>query len=244
MYENQYISIDISITDSANYIIYTSNLTITATSNTTYLNFITTILGQSHSILKQTSYTIILNSPKNTGPSAVAAVVGTVNQVIMSVVASSAASSLLAGNQPSLVWTSLNTAQMLGYVPLQNIKIPQALNDFLINLLPAGILPNLWVSYHVYECESTHIIDSFINYGFTCNYLITNTGEIAFAFVVSLSILPLLTFFYFVTRGKAKTYFLKKIKEYRWNYFIRFWIEGYLDIVIPVIISVSTVISK
>ena len=103
MYENQYISININITDTANYIIIPNTLAITATSNTTYLNFITTILGQSYSILKQTDYTIILNSPKNTGPSAVAAAVSTVNQVLMSVVASSAASSLLTGNQPSLV---------------------------------------------------------------------------------------------------------------------------------------------
>ena len=115
------------------------------------------------------------------------------------------------------------------------------LHNFLMSIQPINILPNYWISTGIYNCTSSDIQSQFLSYGYTCNYFITNTGELLLVLVVYLSLFPCLVLLYITTSGKAKNYFLIQIKGYRWNLLIRFWIEGFLDMMIACIITMNTV---
>ena len=196
-------------------------------------------LGESNSILSVLEYscTLILTN----GADSLSKVMQNINTVISTLVAGSVFTSVMSNNQPSLVWASLNTAQILCYVPLQNIALPNTLNNFLKAIQPINILPNYWISTGFYNCTDTEINAQFFSYGYSCNYFITNTGELLLAFTLSVAILPFFVIIYYLTTGKVSRYFFSKISEYRWNFFIRYWIEGFIDLMIACVISFSTV---
>lgn len=164
-----------------------------------------------------------------------------IGTVVMSVLVASAVASAFMNSQPSLVWTTLNTAQVLCYIPLHNIALPSMLSTFYKSIQPINILPNFWKTQSYYQCNSKSIIKPFRDYGYTCMYFITNTGEISLALILSIILLILFALLRLITWGKAKVFFNGKIKKFYWNYFIRFWLESFLDIMIPCVISLNNV---
>lgn len=167
--------------------------------------------------------------------------ISSAGSVVMSIVTASAATSAFMNNQPSLVWTTLNTAQVLCYIPLHNIILPSVLSSFYKSIQPINIVPNLWKTQFYYECNSMTIIEPFRDYGYTCMYFITNTGEISLTFIILVFLLLLFMVLKLIICGRAKSFFNEKVKKFRWNYFIRFWLESFLDIVIPCVISLNNV---
>ena len=146
-------------------------------------------------------------------------------------------------SQPSVVWTTINTVQILCYVPLQNIDLPNNLFTFFKSLQPISLIPNIWEILNVNQCNS-NLISPFYKYGYTCEYFVTNTGEVFLAFIVSILYLFVILILFCVCFGQTKSFLLKLIKMYKWGYFIRFWMEAFLDIAIPCIISVNYVINN
>ena len=203
------------------------------------IQFNNQLIGASNSLLAIMQYSTSINLIQSTD--LLSQTLQKINTVISVLAAGSAMSSIALNNQPSLVWASLNTAQILCYVPLQNIALPTGLHNFLMSIQPINILPNYWISTGIYNCTSSDIQSQFLSYGYTCNYFITNTGELLLVLVVYLSLFPCLVLLYITTSGKAKNYFLIQIKGYRWNLLIRFWIEGFLDMMIACIITMNTV---
>ena len=144
-------------------------------------------------------------------------------------------------NNPSFVWTTINTVQLLCYIPLQNIEIPNKLYVFFRGLQPISLIINILKVYNLYDCESEGLNSKFVKYGYKCKYFITNIGEVLLAFGLSILYLILVYVLYLVTCSKVKYFLAKKLKEYKWSYIVRFWIEGYLDIAIPCIITLNNV---
>jgi len=146
-------------------------------------------------------------------------------------------------SHPSLVWTTINTVQLLCYIPLQNIELPSNLFTFFRSLQPINMIPNLWNALKISQCRS-NIVPPFKKYNYICEYFVTNTGEIFVAFIISILYFFLILILFCFSCGKTKSFFLKLIIKYRWSYFIRFWMEAFLDIAIPSVISMNFVMNN
>ena len=222
------------------YDIQIPEISVTSNSNFLVITFVTAIIGISNSTLNQTIYNLNLNPIlSNSTPDSVITAFSAVGNAIVAVVSASAVSSILIGNPPSIVWLSLNTAQLLCYVPLQNIILPDRLNGFLKSIQPIRILPNIWKASNTYNCETSEIHESFKNYDYACSYFITNTGEVTLALLCSLILLLFLSILYLITKGKVNLH--KKIKDYKWDAVLRFWIESFIDIMIACILTINNV---
>lgn len=143
-------------------------------------------------------------------------------------------------NRPSIIWTTINTVQILCYVPLQNVKITKTLFNFFKILQPISIIPNIWNFLMLQQCDSS-LVPPFYEYGYTCEYFILNTGEIFLAFLLSVTYFLLLLLLFCVCEGKVKQFLFLLVKKYKWNFFIRYWIESFVDIAIPCIITMNNV---
>ena len=155
-------------------------------------------------------------------------------------VATAIFSSFSTGN-PSVIWSCLNTAQIISYIPLHNIDLSTNVYRFFYSLQIRTIVPNIWNITDTLSCDLETINEFFRKYGYKCNNFIFNTGEITAAFVVSLLTFPLLFLTSLIAKGRVKEFLKKKFKEIKWNFFLRFWIEAYIDIVIPTVISFNIV---
>lgn len=142
---------------------------------------------------------------------------------------------------PSIVWTTINTVQLLCYIPLQNIPIPNTLYTFFRTLQPISLIPNIFEIYKILDCVHENQNSKFIKYGYKCTYFVTNTGEVIFAFGLSILYLIFVYILYLITCGKVKAFIARQLKKYKWSYIVRFWIEGYLDIAIPCLITLNNV---
>lgn len=143
-------------------------------------------------------------------------------------------------NQGSIM-ISLNTIQILSYIPLFNIKIPVFLKLFLVGVRPLSIFPNFWYLFKSQLCETPEILTQFYDYGFTCKNFLFNIGELILLFAIGIFLLFLLTGCYILTCRSFKAYLLTKIMCFKYSYFIRFWLQSYIDLGIATVISIKFV---
>ena len=205
------------------------------------INITSEIVGKSNSVLQQKFYQISILSSTGS-PITFYSVATILNTLALSIAMATSLSSIFTNTQPSMVWATFNTVQILSYLPLQNIQFPPDLENFLILIQSINILPNLCLFMNLYNCNSPEIIVPFVIYGYTCSYFVTNIAQTVLAFVILILSLLCFWIFYKTTGGKAQEYFLKRIKDFKYNALIRFWIESFIEIVIASVISANTVI--
>ena len=244
IFESKLIPHALDPINSRNYTINVTGVTITSTSNIIYIVFIIPIVSKMNSTLENLNYSCSLLPEPNTYANTFLSAAKTAVQAVMAVAGAVGVSSVFSGNQVSFIWTSLNTIQIICCIPLQNITLPPFLYNFLLETRPMKILPNFWIKYFYYTCITEQIITPFREYDFECKYFITNTGEITFVLIFLLGFFPILLLFYIITSGKVKKYFLEKLQNYKWNAFLRFSIESFIDILIPCVITLNTVLYK
>jgi hypothetical protein len=205
------------------------------------------VVGQitsiSNSLLKKTQFFCYIEKPvffEVTNPYILEVSI----DIILSVSIFSAISSIFLRSKNGSVWISLNTIQMLSYVPLFNIKIPDILTFFLLGIRPVSVLPNPFEILGKFSCTTPAIPIKFQEYGYTCKHFILNSGEILFFFLIGLCFFLVFFISYSITCRRCrllKQFFKKKLKTYKYSFFFRFWIQSYTDIVLITAISLNFV---
>ncbi|OMJ66911.1 hypothetical protein SteCoe_36085 [Stentor coeruleus] len=143
-------------------------------------------------------------------------------------------------SNPSAAWPLLSTIQLISYIRLGSNPLTPQLRTFLGGLGQYEIIPNL--GYLVFSPNSsTQPYLEARKYGFQSSVFWINLGETFAIFFAILSLWPIL-------KLARRSKFLKnsaKVKKilanYRYSFFIRFWIQAYLDIGICAIIQLRSV---
>ena len=198
------------------------------------------IKGQFNSILKQLTYNCILITPPLLIYKLSALLTSISNAAKITVVASGIASIFLSSSNGSF-WVTFNTIQIISYIPLFNIKIPDFLKFFLIGVRPAKMLPNFWTYTGIFDCDTPEISEQFYEYGFTCNYFLLNIGVFLLVFFGAIFVLIFILIFYCICCKPCKPIIYKKLLDFRFSFFIRFWIHSYVELLMAATISLNFV---
>ena len=201
---------------------------------TIYLKF-ENLLSKNLSLLDELEYTYVLNNALSPFLRSISS--GVVNTIVVAGISSS----IINSNDP-YIWVSVNTIQLLSYTPLLNIKFPRFLERFLIELRPLSIIEFPWLNDKIFQCNTNDINPRFYFYGFSCKNFLNISVEVFLSFAGGIVVAFILIILNFIPNFKIKSFCSLKLKSYKYAFFIRFWIQAYIELLIPSVISINFVI--
>jgi hypothetical protein len=162
-----------------------------------------------------------------------AAEIGTVTTAsIITVISVSAVLGFSTGSLTSL-WVLINNLQIVGYIPMMDLKLSSTLIEFYKSLLGYSFIPSAFNFFVIDESEAPP--ESAVRVGMGSSLFISNTGESLTAFLLFLALWPAFYLFSKIPAlAQVRKHFKKVCRSYRWNFFIRFMIEGYIELVLAV----------
>ncbi|OMJ91055.1 hypothetical protein SteCoe_6525 [Stentor coeruleus] len=146
---------------------------------------------------------------------------------------------------PASLWSFVSTIQMLVYIYLANIDIGIRLRSSLIGLKKYQAFPNLFPYFYVYPGKD-HEFTKAANLGFPTNSILYNLGRWISCFMIFITLFFVLSSLkYLLGRTKFKDSGIynkikEKCQEYHYGFFLRFWIQGYIEFSVAVAISLYT----
>jgi hypothetical protein len=138
------------------------------------------------------------------------------------------------------VWCFINTLQIISIIPLINVDLPDYLFAVLTGSRSYIPIPN-FIGKLVPKEGSTSFYRAYL-LGFSRPEFIYNTGEALSGIIAIILIYPILLLIRKLTRAKYSKKYLFKLLEsyisnYRWNVFLRFLLESYLEITLSAFIQ-------
>ena len=160
--------------------------------------------------------------------SATTSKVANVTTTITKAVISTSITAAIVSN-PSSFWTLFNTIEFISFLPLNSVKYPQKLKTFIQSFGSYSMIP--------IPIKSKNLIDKGPNpykeaddYGLETSLIIVNTF-IYFATFVGFIVILLILLLLRAIGGCGYIEFInRKIEDYKFGFFIRFWIQGYLGL--------------
>lgn len=163
-------------------------------------------------------------------------------KAVTQIVVSSSIGSAFISN-PSAVWSIINTIQLISYIPLNSNPIPDRLKSFVKGLGSyTEIIPNPFTNIF----DSRTLSDPYLQarkFGTNTSVFWINIGPSMITFLFIVSMWPFLSLISNFKLGKFSVKIKKILKNYRYNFFLRFWIQAYLDIGVAALIQLRSVIS-
>ena len=147
---------------------------------------------------------------------------------------------LVVFEEPSSLWTFLNTAQIICYMPLHNISLPENLYNFLVSFKTTELIPSFGELVYQGTGSTGPHIQVWKDYGFRSKLFSVNAGQSICIALGLLALLPLVGLGS-LSSSKLGNYFKTKLKKFRWCAFLRLWLEVYIDVVAAATISVANI---
>ena len=136
-------------------------------------------------------------------------------------------------NNPSSLWGFVSWIQYMCYLRLLGFDLPSRFEGLLKGLTDYNMIPNVFST--MIETEPISVPNKYIkNYGFDTSYIIVNAGKFFLAFIAIICMNFLLGLIKLCIKCIKSSLFKEKIDEslgtYKFNKYLRFWIQSYLDI--------------
>ncbi|OMJ66271.1 hypothetical protein SteCoe_36945 [Stentor coeruleus] len=168
----------------------------------------------------------------------IVAMANSTKAVTQVVVSSSLGSSVV--SNPAAAWMIINTIQLISYIPLNSNPMPDGLDAFITGL---GGYTEMIPNPFAYIFDSRTLSDPYLQarkFGTKTSVFWINIGPSMVTFLLILSMWPFLYFFSKFNLGKISIKIKKTLKNYRYNFFLRFWIQAYLDIGVASLIQLRS----
>ena len=172
---------------------------------------------------------------------AAAAVINSTGAATKTAVTSSIGASIM--SNPSAAWALLNTIQIIIFLPLGTTSITPTLIAFFDSFSGYNLIPNAF-SYFIAEDDMNEPYLEARNYGISTSVFFLNFGSTLAPFIVGIIIWPFIKILAILPIGKLSKIAESKLKNYRYNFFIRFWLQAYLEAGIYSIINLHSVKSN
>ncbi|OMJ89209.1 hypothetical protein SteCoe_8686 [Stentor coeruleus] len=173
---------------------------------------------------------ILINEAKNQG------------QVMTTIITSTIIGASLFSNNPACLWSFINSIQMILFIILASVSIPPRSKGLMISLKNYNLFPNIF--YYFTPQGKSHDITRAYELGYDSDSIIINIGSILTAFLFFIFLWFILILFRhliqirFYTKTRYIDYINKLIKDYKYGFFIRFWITNYLEFQIAALIGI------
>jgi hypothetical protein len=162
-----------------------------------------------------------------TAEEAQAAAIGATATAASTIAVTTSIALSFASGSMSSAWGMINNIQIVGYIPMMHIDLPIGLSSFFKSLLDFSLVPNLF-EYFVTD-DSPKNIKSARRVGIDSSLFIMNAGELLTTFFLMLMSWPVSLMLSNCSNHKVAKYFYDISSSFRWSFFIRFLIEGYID---------------
>ena len=143
-------------------------------------------------------------------------------------------SGFLSGHMSS-AWCLINTIQILLYAPMMNFTFTDDVSGFLSGLMSYNFIPNP-VQYTNYTTESPSLQYA-VDFGYDSDSILVNDGNTLLMIVLGLLAYPTYKQLSRTHILVLAQYFRKKHEQLRFSYFVRAWIEMYLEIGIVAVLK-------
>ena len=130
---------------------------------------------------------------------------------------------------PASIFDFLNTAEILYSAYLLNIEMPLVLSEFLMGLR-SGVLSNFpnAFTYIISQSKGVPLNSKMQAYGYNTNLMILNSGP--YMTVLSVGLIMLVICLLLGLKPWCKNKLKRVIKYYRYGFFLRFWVQTFLEI--------------
>ena len=146
-------------------------------------------------------------------------------------------------SNPAATWTLLNTIQLLAFLPLNSLILTDNLEKFFKGIAKFNIIPNFLTEYYPTNTSGSPYLQA-QRYGIKTSVFIINIG-LSLIFLLAITLLwPFSFILSKITSGKFASKIVKLVENYKFNFFIRFWIQMYLEIGIYAVIQLKAVSSR
>jgi hypothetical protein len=209
-----------------------TNLTLTIIKNPLY--------SQDNSLLTTYEFSVILNPIILDKPTTLSSVTTkTIEAASQTVFTTSIGTSIV--SNPAAVWALINTLQLIYYIPLGSTPMTKGLQEFCLSLGNYNIIPNPMSMIFSYNLTTAPYYEA-QDFGLKTSVFLINIGS---SLLIIISFIILWPFIFllskFASRGiqrKANTL----LKNYKYRFFIRFWTQTYIDIIVYALIQLKSVI--
>ncbi|CAG9335153.1 unnamed protein product [Blepharisma stoltei] len=193
-----------------------------------FLN-LTEMRSASNGVLNSSEISISLNSydPAPYSP-AIAAVTSQATASAQTAISGAVALSVVNPN-PSSLWSMMNSLQILSYLTLSGIPFSSKMSSFLNNLNSFNLFPNVF-KYVIDKNEGNTPYSQAKNFGFDTDLILITTGNDFTLILTSLSVFPIFFFFSRCSFRWVGKKFVKTVKAYQFAFYLRFWIQCYLEL--------------
>ena len=141
-------------------------------------------------------------------------------------------------SNPLGLWFILNTIQLIMFMPLNSVNYPEKLRKFSHSLMDYNIIPNVFEFLIDPHCTSEPYSKAY-EFGIESSNIFINLGSMIIFFLVYFTMLVILIIINKkIVTSKRLTLFRQKNQI---GFFINFWIQGFLEIVIYSIIQLKSV---
>ena len=154
------------------------------------------------------------------------------------VVSSSVGVSLM--SNPAAAWALLNSIQILIFLPINSNNLTQTIKTFLSGFSGYNILPNVFKSFLSDKASSEPYLEA-REYGIKSSVFLVNTGKNLAIFTVTCMMTPFIFCLSRCTSGKIAAKAIKILGNYKYSFFLRFWTQSFLELMIFAVIQLRSV---
>ncbi|CAG9335193.1 unnamed protein product [Blepharisma stoltei] len=130
---------------------------------------------------------------------------------------------------PSSLWSMMNTLQILSYLTLSGIPLSSKMSSFLNNLNSFNLFPNAF-TYIIDKNEGNTPYSQAKEFGFDSDLILINQGNDFTLILASLAVFPGVFFLSRCSYRWLGKKFTKTLKGYQFAFYLRFWIQCYLEL--------------
>ena len=122
---------------------------------------------------------------------------------------------------------------------MMSTELPLPLSAVLSSFLEFSLIPNLF-EYALEEKLDDEPVPhkEAVDFGYETSTFLMNGGEMICSTIVMMTILPIAILLRKCRHHRVAGYFHDVVKGYRWSFFIRAWIEIYLEVLVAAYLQV------
>ena len=146
-------------------------------------------------------------------------------------------------SNPAAAWALINSIQIVAYLPISSNPLTPGIQAFCTGIGAYNLMPNLMAYIFKVNDTSPPYLEAG-NYGINTSVFWINMGPNITAFLGCLVVMPVVYLLSKIKIAKIAMRFGDILKNYKFGFFLRFWIQCYLDIGFFAIIQLKAVIFK
>ncbi|CAG9335175.1 unnamed protein product [Blepharisma stoltei] len=187
------------------------------------------IRSVSNGILNSSEISAALNSYDPAPYSPIVSTIASQAKAAALIAVSGAVALSVLNPSPSSLWSIMNVLQILSYLTLSGIPLSSKISTFLNNLNSYNLFPNIF-QYFIDENEGNAPYSKAQDFGFESDLILITTGNDFTLLLTSISALPIVYFFSRCSYKWIGKKFRKTVQAYQFAFYLRFWIQCYLEL--------------